>query len=48
MLNIKGSYSLRCLFPYVEVEAKTRGWVLGNVFLEENISLRCGLNLRIE
>jgi hypothetical protein len=48
MLNIKGSYSLGRWFPYIEVEAKTRGWVMGNVFLEDNISLRFGVNVRIK
>jgi hypothetical protein len=29
--------------PYVEVEAKTAGWVAGNVFLDRNVSARMGV-----
>lgn len=33
----------RALAPYVEVEAKTTGWVAGNVHLASNIGLRFGV-----
>jgi hypothetical protein len=32
--------------PYVELTAKTDGWVAGNEYLERNISLRLGLSAR--
>ncbi len=48
MLSIRSSYRVGHWFPYLEIEGKTNGWVMGNVFLENNISLRCGINLRIK
>ncbi|NJL76756.1 MAG: hypothetical protein HC892_18770 [Saprospiraceae bacterium] len=48
LLNFRGSLQLGTWFPYVELEGKTKGWVIGNVFLGENISLNCGLNVRIK
>jgi len=33
----------RACEPYVEVEAKSKGWVTGSVFLESNVSARMGL-----
>jgi hypothetical protein len=48
LLNLRGSYSFGKWLPYLEFEGKTKGWVMGNVFLEDNISLRCGLTIRIE
>jgi len=32
--------------PYIEVVAKTDGWVAGNEFLEKNISFRLGISAR--
>jgi hypothetical protein len=32
--------------PYVELTAKTDGWVAGNEYLERNVSLRLGLSAR--
>lgn len=34
---------LRACEPYVEVEAKSSGWVTGSVFLDANVSARIGL-----
>jgi hypothetical protein len=48
MVSIRSSYKIGHWLPYLEIEGKTNGWVMGNVFLEDNISLRCGVNLRIE
>ncbi len=31
-------------YPYVDISAKTPGWVAGNEFLDKNISLRFGLS----
>jgi hypothetical protein len=33
-------------FPYIEVTAKTNGWIAGNEFLEKNISVRVGVSAR--
>jgi hypothetical protein len=35
------------LAPYLEVEAKSAGWVVGNVALERDLSVRAGLLLRV-
>lgn len=48
LINLRGSYSFGNWFPYVELEGKTKGWVMGNVFLEDNVSLKCGFSFRIE
>jgi hypothetical protein len=32
--------------PYIELIAKTDGWVAGNEFLEKNISFKIGLSAR--
>lgn len=48
LLKVKNSYNLGLITPYVEIEGKTKGWVLGNVFLDNNVSLTMGLNLRIK
>ncbi len=44
----RSSYSFGLLNPYIEIECKTKGWVMGNVFLEENISINIGLYLRMK
>jgi hypothetical protein len=33
-------------FPYIEVTAKTKGWIAGNEFLGGNISARLGVSAR--
>ena len=33
-------------FSYLEVVAKTKGWVAGNVYLDDNISFKMGLSAR--
>ncbi|MFN4081383.1 MAG: hypothetical protein ACK4NS_10825, partial [Saprospiraceae bacterium] len=48
LLSVRGAYPFGRWAPFVEVEGKTKGWVMGNVFLDENISLRGGLALRIK
>lgn len=48
LLAFRGSYGFGAWHPYLEIEGKTNGWVMGNVFLEENISARCGLSLRFQ
>ncbi len=35
------------LNPYVELSAKSKGWVAGNEYLNSNLSLRLGASLRI-
>ncbi|MBK5277653.1 MAG: hypothetical protein JJE09_02200 [Bacteroidia bacterium] len=47
LLNLRGSYKLGLIYPYIEIEGKTAGWAMGNVFLEDNISLSMGLSLRL-
>jgi hypothetical protein len=32
--------------PYLELTAKTDGWVAGNEFLERNVSFKVGLSIR--
>jgi hypothetical protein len=46
-LNIRNSLSLNSLHLFLDVEAKSAGWLMGNVFLEENVSMIFGLNVRI-
>ncbi len=49
LVGLRGAYEVgEIWFPYLELEAKTKGWVMGNVFLEENISVRAGLSARIK
>jgi hypothetical protein len=36
----------RYLFPYLEITAKTGGWVAGNEFLESNTKLIIGVSAR--
>jgi len=33
-------------FSYLEVVAKTKGWVAGNVYLDDNVSIRMGFSAR--
>lgn len=47
LLSAKTSYSFGKIKPYLQVDAKSDGWVMGNVFLNENISLNMGLNIWI-
>jgi hypothetical protein len=37
----------RAIQPYVEMEAKTAGWVAGNVYLDRNVAGRVGLSGRL-
>ncbi len=48
LFSLRGTYAFGQWLPYVELEGKTEGWVMGNVFLEDNISLRGGISLRLE
>lgn len=48
MVSIRVTYKTGHWLPYLEIEGKTNGWVMGNVFLEDNISIRCGINLGIK
>jgi hypothetical protein len=34
------------VFPYLDLSAKTDGWVAGNEFLERNISVKAGVSMR--
>ncbi|MFN8776605.1 MAG: hypothetical protein ACK5XV_07555 [Flavobacteriales bacterium] len=45
--NIRNSLDLNHLRFFLDVEAKSAGWLMGNVFLEENVSFILGFNVRI-
>ncbi len=43
LLSLRARYRTGTVFsPYVQVEGKTAGWVMGNVFLEPNVSVEVG------
>lgn len=45
-MEVRGSYPLSKLFSlYAELEAKTKGWVAGNSYLDENVTFRTGILL---
>lgn len=46
LLGCRLHYHTGIISPYIELEGKTKGWVMGNVFLDENVSFRWGLNVR--
>ena len=47
LLAIKASYGMGIFYPYIELEGKTRGWVMSNVFLNENLSVLLGMSMRM-
>jgi hypothetical protein len=48
LLGVRASLSQPGGFePYVEIEAKTSGWVSGHVYLESNVSARIGLMAQV-
>ncbi len=47
LLGLSARANLGLFSPYLEVEGKTEGWVMGNVFLGENLSVRGGVKLVI-
>lgn len=48
LLGLKTTYSSGLINPYFNIEGKTEGWVMGNEFLEYNISFILGLEFRID
>jgi len=48
MFSICSSYAIGHWHPYIAIEGKTNGWVMGNVFLEKNISFNMGISLRMQ
>jgi hypothetical protein len=48
LIGLKTQYVAKMLVPYIEIEAKTKGWVMGNPFLEDNISVNAGLQMRFK
>jgi hypothetical protein len=34
------------LYPYISFEAKSKGWIAGNAFLDERYSVKAGLSVR--
>ncbi len=47
LLGVRLSYAAGSFFPYMEVEGKTRGWVMGNEFLDPDASIRFGCTIRM-
>ncbi len=48
MVNIELSYNKAKFFiPYVELEYKTKGWLAGNVYLNDNFNINSGLKFKI-
>lgn len=47
MFGVKGSYAFGYWAPYIAFEGKTDGWVMGNPFLDKNLSLNVGLEIRV-
>ncbi|MCS6969336.1 MAG: hypothetical protein RMJ44_12285 [Cytophagales bacterium] len=48
LISIKGTYQTHKWFsPYIEIEAKTKGWVMGNPFIDENVSVVTGIAVRL-
>jgi hypothetical protein len=46
MLRIKARANTGKIFcPYIELQGKTAGWLMGDVFLEPNLSVNVGVNL---
>jgi hypothetical protein len=45
LLTLRFNYRIGLFSPYLELEAKTPGWVMGNVFLNENLSGRIGTHI---
>jgi hypothetical protein len=48
LASVRASWGgVRTVEPYLEIEAKTGGWVAGDVYLDRNLSVRTGLILRL-
>jgi len=48
LLEYKMEYKTKVkINPYIELSAKTKGWVAGNEFLNSNFSIRMGVSMRI-
>lgn len=48
LASVRASWGgVRTIEPYLEIEAKTGGWVAGDVYLDRNLSVRTGLILRL-
>ena len=46
LLEVRARFPMGRVFSaYTEVEAKTRGWVMANPYLKENITCRVGIAL---
>ena len=42
LLALRAGWGSRRIRPYLEAEAKTEGWVAGNVYLDANVTVRAG------
>lgn len=48
LASVRASWGgARTIEPYLEIEAKTGGWVAGDVYLDRNLSVRTGLIVRL-
>jgi hypothetical protein len=48
LASVRASWGgARAIEPYFEIEAKTGGWVAGDVYLDRNLSVRTGLIVRL-
>ena len=47
LIGLRTSYLTGVWAPYAEIEWKSPGWVMGNVFLDQNFSFRAGISLRL-
>jgi hypothetical protein len=47
LLGCRADFAIsKYVLPYIDLSAKTDGWVAGNEFLEKNVSVKVGLSLR--
>ncbi|WP_448518504.1 hypothetical protein [Rhodoflexus sp.] len=47
MLRVKVRANGKTFCPYIELQGKTAGWLMGDVFLEPNLSVNAGVNLLV-
>lgn len=47
LVALKSVYDTGRISPFLEIEAKTGGWAMGNVFLEKNANISFGLSLKL-
>jgi len=45
LISIKTNANFGVFSPYIELSAKTAGWVVGEVYQDKNMGVNFGLNL---